>query len=367
MDMVAEAREIAKKNLRDCYRSEGVVAGGHHFTDYWARDGFFAALGSLEIGDREIVIKMVDLFFSFQREDGMVPYRIMNGPLNMGKYFGKPKFYKTPRPTYKLRGLGQEVLDGTTLITLLAIHVDKDKYKKNIDKSLKYLSSKEKNGLLWDGPMAEWNDAVWKWGHLLYTNIIYWKIYKDLNKSKEKDIAKNIREKLWNGKYLADWHDYKREDYLYPFGNCLAIIWGLTTGEESKSILAECQKTLANFSMETNSPKYPWWRVDILQRIVGIPDYQNKGILWWQTITAYIVALSRVGKNKEALKIIQNISQKIVDDKIIYECYERNGKSVKRKLYTAEHPFAWAAGMILWAINPSPLRGFSPACRQAWP
>jgi len=364
MSIQQDAINIATNSLRACYVDKGIIAGPHHFTDYWARDSYFASLGSLAIGDHKIVSEMVALFFDYQRKDGLIPYRIMRGPLSLSKYLGKPNFYTTPKPTYRLRGVGQPVLDGTTLSVLFAALLEKPEYLPKIKLALHYLEAKEKHGLLWDGPMGEWNDAVWKWGNLLYSNIIYWYMYDRLtNWTKDFDpvlssslalkttqIAKSIRERLWNGKYFSDWHDFKRQDYLYPFGNCLAIAWGFTTPSESKSILQECGTLQQNFSLETNSPKYPWWRVDLLQRLVGMADYQNHGILWWQPITSYLAALKQFGDLKSIQEVSNSISQKLVDDNQVSECYERDGRAVQRTIYTSEHPFAWASGMILWSL-----------------
>ena len=213
--------------------------------------------------------------------------------------------------------------------------------------------------------MCEWNDAIWKYGNLLYSNIIYWYMYdrladwtKDSDSTfstslstKATQIASSLRSRLWNGEYFADWHDYKRQDYFYPFGNCLAVAWGLTTSEESKSILRKCLDVKINFSLETNTPKYPWWRVDLLQRLVGMSDYQNHGILWWQPVTAYLAALKKVGDTTDAKIISDSLYKKIIHDNLISECYERGGSPVKRPIYTSEHPFAWASGLILWSMT----------------
>ena len=357
-------RQIASDSLRTCYLENGIIAGPHHFTDYWARDSFFAAFGSLAIGDTEIVDSLVSLFFSYQRPDGLIPYRIMRGPVSIKKYSGKPKLFKNPQPTYKLRGFGQIILDGTTLSILFATLLKRKDLIPQIKMALALLNSHEKHGLLWDGPMGEWNDSVWKWGNLLYSNIIYWYVYDRLAtwtedfdptwskslKEKYSLLSHNLRERLWNGKYFADWHDYKRQDYLYPFGNCLAIAWGLTTNKETESILSECFDINCDFTLETNSPKYPWWRVDLFQRLAGMADYQNHGVLWWQPITTYLLALKHAGHQKQANEVANKIAQKILRDEDIYECYERDGSPVRRPLYSSEHPFAWASGLILWAL-----------------
>jgi hypothetical protein len=299
---------------------------------------------------------MVDLFFDHQRSDGMIPYRVMNGPITIGKYFGRSKKYAEPLPTYKLRGFGAEVLDGTTLTIMTLAQLWKkgeaeiDKYVPKVEKALAFLKSKEKNGLLWDGDMCEWNDAVGKRGNLLYSNIIYWNMFRELGMVDiQNEVAKNLRERLWTGKYFADWRDNRRQDYFYAFGNLLAVAWGLTSAKESNSIMKESLTAKIGFTLETNTPKYPRKKVFWFNRLLGIPDYQNQGLLWWQPACAYVAALIKTGNDKEAKKQMDLMSRKIVEDRKVCECYERDGSPVKRLLYQAEQPFAWAAGQYLWA------------------
>lgn len=359
ISLLRQALGIAQRDLRECYLGEGIIAGTHHFTDYWARDAFFAALGSLEIGDKDIVEKLVGLFFSHQRSDGLIPYRILRGPVTIGKYLGKPKLYSAPRPTYKLRGIGQEVLDGTTLTVLMAALLHQDEYMNHIRSALDFLESKERHGLLWDGPMAEWNDTALKYGNLLYSNVIYWYMYdrlaawtKDDTWSAKRDrIARSMRNRLWNGSFFADWHDYKRQDYFYPFGNCLAIAWGMTAPGESASILSECEKHIVSFTLETNSPPYPWWRIDPLQQAVGMGSYQNHSTLWWQPVVAYITALNKTNRHGEAERFRNICAKKIAADGKVYECFQRNGKPLRKRIYTSEGPFAWSSGMLVWALS----------------
>ena len=370
-EIMEEARLIAQKDLRSCYKENGIVAGNHHFTDYWARDGYFAAFGSLALGDKEIVQKMVDMFLDFQKDSGLIPYRIMRGPVTLGKYFGHPKFYKTPKPTYRLRDFGPEVLDGTTLTLLFLALLGQSGWEKaknhltQVEKALNYLTLKEKHGLLWDGFMCEWNDVAYKLGNLLYSNVIYWKMYVELTnyyrsiknvrwkefEKKQSDIAVALRKRLWNGKFFSDWHDYKRQDYMYPFGNLFAIAWGLTTNSESNSIINEVKKYRMLFTIETNAPKYPWWRIGMLAHLTGMSGYQNMSLLWLQPATAYLEALKAVGNSDEFDIFASRIAQKVVEDGIIHECYERDGRPMQGALYTAEKPFAWSSGLLVKALN----------------
>lgn len=367
---IKEALQIAQRDLRTCYVSEGIIAGPHHFTDVWGRDGYFAALGAMTLGGQEdfaVINRMIDQFFSFQLPSGMLPYRLMRSKMTLGKYRGKPTYLETPQPTYRLRGIGQNILDGTTLTVLFSALMNRKEHLQKIISALEFLKTKEKNGLLWDGPMAEWNDCVWKFGNLLYSNVIYWYMYDRLEhfslgfdkklslefSQKKQHIAEALRKRLWNGKYFADWNDIKRHDYLYPYGNCLAVAWGLTNEEESHSILDSVGGATAQFGIQTNTPKYPWWRVDFLHRAIGMGDYQNQSVIWWQPVISFLSALQKMGRKKEAEKLAQKISAKIVVDQQIHECYEPNGKNepVKRLAYQSESPFAWASGMIVHVLS----------------
>jgi len=369
MDKIKKAYAI--RELRGCYDTHGIVAGRHHFSDYWGRDGFFACFGALALGDYKIAEKMVDLFYSHQNSRGLIPYRLMNAPITLGQYLGKErKRYEYPRPTYKLRNIYQEVFDGTTLaviflskLGLMGRKISKERIQQT-KKAFTYLEKKEKYGLLWDGIMAEWNDSADKFGNLLYSNIIYWYSLDQFNKllkkrgeqgaslvKKQEDVAKAIRGRLWNGKYFADWNDYKRQDYFYPYGNLLAVTWGFTSRQESEAIIEECNRVKIAFTLETNSPAYPFWRIDLLQHLIGMGNYQNKSMLWWQPAAAYVAALNKLGKKKEAKKQIELMSEQILKYNGVYECYERNGKPVQKLLYKSEQPFAWSAGMFIWAAG----------------
>lgn len=369
-DEIRKAEEIAKRDLRACYENEGIIAGRHHFTDYWARDGLFAALGSLAIGDEEIVRKEIELFFSHQRADGLIPYRIMRGPVSIGKYLGRTtRVYENPRPTYRLRGIGAEVLDGTTLSLLILGELaergwrEASKFAKPVEKALAYLEGREKDGLLQDGLMAEWNDSTYKRGALLYSNAIYWRALGSLASlegmgllsrenllAKQKFLARRIRDKLWNGRFFSDWYDWKRQDYFNSFCNLLLVAWGFTTDEEAEKILSEAEKSQISFTVENVAPWYPWWRVDVTNRIIGLPDYHN-ALLWWQPGIAYAVALAHEGRKSEARQQMLLMSRQALKYGGFYECYERTGLPVKRLVYKAERPFAWAAGMFLWAVD----------------
>ena len=54
---------------------------------------------------------------------------------------------------------------------------------------------------------------------------------------------------------------------------------------------------------------------------------------------------------KNAKILIKKISDLIEKHNAVYEVYEESGVPVKRFLYKSEYPFAWSAGMYVYAYN----------------
>lgn len=303
---------------------EGFLAGLHHFVDLWARDSLFVAWS---VGDRSTI----ETFFRFQRKDGAIPYRIF-------RRFGRLW------PNFRSLQSGGFVPDGGLMVIIAAKKYGK-KYKKQIDKARDFYTTKFGNDLISEWFQCEWADAVLKVGKTLYTNVLYWKATED------KKIKKKINETFWNGEFFADWVDYKRQDYFASHPNMLAIIFDLATRNQAQSILQYAKKHCWNgWTLASNFPRYPWWRIPIQNYFVGMRDYAN-GMVWLQPGILYAVALHKVGQKQEASHVFKKISEKIIEYNGVYEVYEKNGAPVRRFFYKSEHPFAWSAGLFVWAYR----------------
>jgi hypothetical protein len=190
----------------------------------------------------------------------------------------------------------------------------------------------------------------------LGNNFVDWKgkgvedEIRHLSEKKDK-IAAAIRKRLWNSKFFADWHDFARQDYFYSLGNMLVIAWGFATDKEMASIFAEMEKISVDFTFETNEPKYPWWRIDLGHHLVGMGNYQNKSTLWYQPACAYVAAQAAKGDMDKANRQLSLIYNQVEKSGRVYECFDRNGRPFRTRFYRAEMPFAWAAGMIIWAAS----------------
>lgn len=337
-NIIDKAKQIATDALRACRTGVGFTAGAHHFVDLWARDSLFATFGA-NLADSK---KTLDTFFQYQRPDGLIPYRILLSPTTIGKYFGKPRYFRTPKPDFRSHQSGGLVLDGG-LMTVIAARRFGSTYEKQIHHVLLWYKKGFGDGLLREWFLCEWADAVMKIGKTLYTNVLYWKATED------KNIAKKVHESFWNGTYFADWVDYKRQDYFAAHPNMLAIIFGLATRSQAKSILSFAEKYCWNgWTLVSNYPMYPFWRIPLQNYLVGLPDYHN-GCLWLQPGILYAIALHKVDQKQKALRVLEYIARKIVEHNGVHEVYEKNGQPLRRLFYRSEEPFAWSAGLFLWA------------------
>lgn len=373
---ITNATRIARADLRACDTDIGIVAGPHHFVDLWARDSLFAVFGLTEKSEYLSFRQTIDTFIRFQRKDGLIPYRVMRSRSSIGKYLGKPTYRTTPKPNfYSHMSLGL-VPDGG-LMTIIASYeyisrsgdnVWAKKTYSSLVRAIDWYHARFGGALVKEWFQCEWADGVLKSGHTLYTNVLYTKALADMAMLSKKtgnaaasrlyterytSIKKRWHDAFWNGEYFSDWIDYKRQDYFASHANFLAILFGLTTTEESKSILAYAKEhTIHPITVYNTYPAYPIWRIPLVQILGGVPDYHNRGVVWLQPGITFAIALFRSGQKKQAKTYLTQIASHIVKYNQVYEVYEAsNGEPVNRLLYRSEGPFAWSAGLFLWATR----------------
>lgn len=352
---IKNAQSIAHYALRACVTNDGIVAGTHHFVDLWARDSLFATFGSDALSAKTTI----ETFLKFQREDGLIPYRVMRSKTSIAKYFGKPTLLRRLMSNFRSHQSGGLVLDGGLMVIIATSEYVRQSrdfrfFQTNriqLERAMHWYENRFGDHLLSEWFQCEWADGVLKMGQTLYTNVLYWKALGDIGyHSRQRCIGDLIRKHFWNGTYFADWADYKRQDYFSSYANMLAIVFGLATKAESKSILDFAKRyCLSDWSLETNYPKYPFWRIPPMQYVSGLADYHNRGCLWLQPGITYAVALNTCGYHRDAQVIFSKIAQQINRHNRVYEVYEKDGTPVNRSLYRSEGPFAWSAGLFLWA------------------
>lgn len=364
--------EIAKNSLKKCYKKEGIVAGKTHFHYYWARDSFFASWGALELNDTNIVKINLENFIKYQNINGQIPLRIGGKKIHQILSFFKI--------AHKLRNVAEynqdkgfnPALDPNLLFIITFekyLEKTKDyaftkKHLNSLHKSMDWIESFEKEGLLNEGKYATWQDSVKKEGYTIYTNTLYYAATKSLNKilnsiditngflEKSEIIKNKINEKFYDKKlgYYIDYFNKKQRCEIFsPDGNFLSIYFNLCNKNQTESILNNAEKLSISKDTPsyTNSPKYNKREIYFPFYLINMQGYHNMEICWPWIGCLHIIALIKNGKIEKAKILYKKIDQLIQKDKDVYETYEKNGKIVKRLFYASEKEFAWGASFFI--------------------
>ena len=370
------AFRIARTALEKCYDRLGIVAGRRHFGDLWARDFLFASWGALVIGDTDIVRTGLITLADSTLPSGQLPLRIGCSSLGqVRRLFGlradeevrtyaQDKRFSHPQDQNSLFLITlARYLDATGDVSILE-HCPTDRLRAICAWNI----SETRDGLLFGGGYATWQDSVRKPGWTLMNNVLYIESFRALSAilayagetaptewaECEATSRTRLREHLWNGQYYSDYHDgTARRDIFSLDGNLFAIYWDIVTPDERESILAHLASTnlLHPFGARTNTPAYRLSEVYLPYALIGMDDYQNNSFHWlWLGCLAAMV-LARSDREAEAHHTLANIARVIEEYGDVYEVYERHGKPVRRLWYVSEHPFAWSSGFFVAACR----------------
>lgn len=369
-----KATQIAKDNLHACFRNDGIVASIDHFSDFWARDSFFASWGLLVTGETERVKSNLELFIKYQKKNGQIPRRIDRCVTGL-HYLG----FKIKRKMLSPKYAGAHLIPALdpNLLLIITSHRyitktdDQDFLKRHfgpLNKAMDWLRNYEKDGMLYEGALANWMDTVVKKGTVFYTNVLYAEALRSLSDlcllagkrahaesyhQKYKELKAKLNAEFWNGHYYIDWVDgRKRFDYFSTDGNVLAILFGMVSEKQVKKIIETIEKNwLDVIPMRTNHPEYPWKQVAFWMFLRGTSGYQNAYASWLWLGSVYAVALDKNGYHKKAERIHKRMASIIEKYGAVYETYSPTGEPYKGWLWTSTKSFAWSAGLFLWADN----------------
>jgi len=223
----------------------------------------------------------------------------------------------------------------------------------------------DRNLLLEQGWYSDWADSLRKRGEILYTNVCHYSGLKNLSEiarfAGHKDdcdefefLAGKVKAKVntmfWNGKYYND-SVGRGGDIFSSGGNILAVLWGVAEPKQAKKVFDYIKKyKMENFTLNTNHPSYYWWQISPMIKLIGLSEYHN-GLRWLWLGCMDVAAKAKYGLKKEAKELLTKIAGKIIEFGSVYEVYEKTGKPIRRFVYKAEHPFAWSAGLFVYAVN----------------
>ena len=356
-----------------------LCAGHRNFREPWARDLSFALFGLMEIGEDVAARESLEVFLHFQKPSGQFPVKCHSTGI-VDRYFhslfgrNQPTQYPL-RPKY-FSGHRTMSLDGNALLVIACFNYasysnDLDFVRRHWDslkKAVCWLEEQALGGssLLYQEAYSDWADSLARTGHVLYTNVIYWKALAEMAdfsvkigsdddigtwQEKASRTKAAIQAEFWRADlgYFVTSQEFEN---LSSSGNLLAIAWGLASQKQASSILAAMSK----FGMERPVPtkvmqgEVPEKYVALENRLAGIPEYHAQAAWLWLGAW-HAISLTRAGNAAEANAVLERILRIVERDKIVYEVYGVDGNYLHTRWYTAEAPLTWSAGMIVYAYH----------------
>jgi GH15 family glucan-1,4-alpha-glucosidase len=368
---------IEARRLPDGSTKQVLNAGSRNFREPWARDFGFASYGLLALGELRAVCDTLEAFLNFQKPNGQLPVKIHSTSVFARYMYSLLKreqpIYKPLQPKYQT-GHRSASLDGNALLVLAALNYlnrsnDQEfasKHWSALKLGLDWLEAfaAQPDGLLYQSAYADWADSIARPGRVLYTNVVYWKVLREmaatagrLGKSEDRDryaqlqekVARAIQEFFWredSGYFIT----HKRFENLSSSGNLLAIAWGLANPAQAESIL----QRMREFHMaepvptQTVNKAYPRRFIALENRLGGIPYYHTRAAWLWLGAW-HVIALQRTGHREQARQIFTRMAGIIVRDGEVHEVYSPQGDYIATRWYTSEAPLTWSAGMVVYA------------------
>lgn len=396
------AASALQANLTDFWHNgrkyQLLLTGGNQFKCLWARDFSFAVGGALALGLDQAVHDSLDLFFSLQREDGLLP-RLIDGS-NMGfktrfalSYLGFTPGLEGPAAPNFISEHGVITVDGNVLLPWAAsLYLKKSK---NMDaarlwwphalRAVAFLETHHLvDGLIGKQPKySDWADSIARTGMVSFVNCWYviclralaeWATWindpRASELSEKAEVASSrFRQFFWDPSAKRI-RNFETDDRLVMDANLLAIIHQLVKPDECEAILSTLRSSPLWHPIpgRVTHPAYPRNLKSWTTRTVGLGDYHDQ--LYWIWLAAHAGrAESAAGNVQQAQDILDQLAKLIVQWNGIHEVYElvaqvdstsKSGgnrgvtdnstpalRPVKRLFYRAEVPFTWSAGTYL--------------------
>ena len=333
--------------LRQQYAPRGVYAGASHFRDVWARDAFFASFGCIGIGEVAHARDTVQFFLDHMRHDGLVPIRI--GAKDQVLNYLKLSFRHGAVYTQD-KGRNHAV-DPNLLLLILADAVERAGGKRFNRAELAcvahwIVARLGADGLLHQGPYADWEDSIKTRGSRLYTSVCLARalraaatLLNDKTYAKRATTVERAVQSWWTGTYFMDGPCELR---FMTAGNLLAIIWGIATKQQAQSIL----KRLARRT--TVCPPSGYFKPSIRSVyapffLIGLADY-HASMEWSWLAPLEALAYDAVGEKIEASHRRERFDALVQKHSSVFEVYEHD-VPVNRIVYRSERDFGWAIGI----------------------
>lgn len=323
------AFNICLNVLRKNATKNGILASPNEYTDVWTRDAFFSLMGLDSVG-LDAKQATVDTLEDFQREDGLIPLYIGRGNA-CSKLICKSKPTGCLKATYGDSKTGDVVTDSCFQFIIMRGKLESS-YR-----AWDFMQQYVRDGLIYEEGLGSWMDTVYLKGHVLYTNVLYYKAALVLGYNKIAEKIKRRLQCLWTGAYYNCSTSIKSFDQV---GNALAIKWGIADESKKRSIIKYRKKW---FTKGLSNPPCipPVQDIYLPCYMIGNQNYHNFGWTW-----VNLLFISVMNDETE----LKKFSKEIQARGTVYEIYE-DDKPVNQLFCVSQPDFSEAAGMFLLCSN----------------
>ena len=368
---------VERRKLPDGQGKLVLCAGRKNFREPWARDLSFASFGLVELQQAEVLKDSFDVFLMNQLPNGQLPVKMHSTTIPeryLYSIFRREQPVVMPLKPKYVSGHNTISLDGNALLVIAILNycarLGDDEFIQDNWEALKRVMfwldehAPDADGLLHQGAYSDWADSIARSGKVLYTNVIYWKALNDMAdaathygnnqdidyfSTKARRVGKEINTFFWRpdlGYFITN----QKFKNLSSSGNLMAIAWDLASSEQAGSILDMMDKFGMAYPVPTKVayPPYPNRNVAIENRL-GRIGYYHVDAAWLWLGAWNVIALTHVGREKRAGELFRRIMSIVVQDGMVHEVYDPEGRFVSSFWYTSDAPFTWSSGMIVYA------------------
>ena len=314
-----EAREVIRKNIfkNGFYAS----AGKNGYNAIWARDSMITSLGASLIEDdkfKEAFKQSLLTLAEAQSKRGQIPNAVDT--------------FSERKPHIDFKSID------STLWFIIGHYIYKERYKDNslfkrhrghLKSALIWLSYQDmgEGGMLEQLPTTDWQDAFpHKYGHVLSTQVMYYKVLNLLRaEKKSRKLKKKVNEDkedgLWGGDFYFSWRWKNHNKYkeigegFDSLGNLLAIVFDLADEKKSRKILSYIKSKKINLPYPVKSiyppikPGDKEWEEYFRDCEARVPyHYANAGI-WPHIGGFYVLALIKIKRFREAENELKKLAE----------------------------------------------------------
>jgi len=365
-EVIDEAYIEAQKVVSLCMTPHGFFAAYPGYDMVFGRDSMIISIGASLLNngeDKKIKRTFTDslsTLANFQSEKGQIPNAIDKFTKRKGhvdfKSIDSTLWFLIGEYTYKKRYKTNSLLK---------------KHKKQIQKALTWLSYQDmgEDDMLEQLPTTDWQDAFpHKYGHTINTQALYHKVLlfsgnkKEANKLKLM-TNKNKDDSLWNGKFYIPWrwknHNKYKEmgSWFDSLGNCLAIIFDLSSASQANKIFSHIRKKRINapFPMKAIYPPIKRgtkdWQDYFLDSDAGKPYHYLNGGIWTFVGGFYVCALVKQKKLAEANTQLKKLAEANMKKPYFNEWLDGKTGKIGRSASGSNGNQGWNAAMYIAAYE----------------